>query len=139
MVTQTPVYYQLFHGKDSSELCIPRTPELDVAFEQQDWNVFIQAEKDWFIEHVVNMPSVSKVPLSEIAEDDDYCGNVDADITDNIIRNSVDNTNYVECQCSICRKIKPSLYRVHPSDFGEENCAKEWICDACYGELLDDD
>lgn len=136
MITQTPVFYQLYHADSDSQLCIRRTQELDAAFEVQNWEAFVEAEKTWFYVNVVKVleaADVSIVPITK-KEEDDYCGNVDADITDNSIREAVDSTNYVECKCAICGEIKPSLYREYPSEEGEANCEKEWICDACYGQ-----
>ena len=141
VITQTPVFYQLYHAENDSQLWIRRTQELDAAFETQSWEAFVEAEKAWFYTNVVKTAEATEVPMVPITkkEEENYCGKVDADITDNLVRDEGDNVNYVECKCAICGEIKPSLYREYPSEEGEANCEKEWICDACYDELLADD
>lgn len=140
-ITNAPVFYELYHAGSDTQLCVLKTEELDAAFEAKDWQVFVEAEKAWFYTNVVKAAETGTKLMQPLKEEEaeDYCGNVDADITDNSIREAVDSTNYVECKCSICGEIKPSLYRAYPSEEGEANCDKTWICDSCYDELLADD
>jgi len=187
MITQMPVFYELYHTDSDSQLCIRRTQELDAAFETQSWETFVETEKTWFYENVVKTMEPVDIPLSSVGGDEteDYCagerkiveagghpgstfrareeslmelvlrqadehdarrfhsqeaGEIPgAASRDNLVEKAEDNVSYVECKCAICGEIKPSLYREYPSEEGEANCDKTWICDSCYDELLADD